>query len=303
MEPDLCFQVIEDARQLGVSKLAFSGGEPLLWPHIVSAVKFAAECDIETTVYSTGNAHRQREIITDLWTVGLKRMIFCLFASSELLHERITRKRESYKQTLSAIAICREVGIVPELHFVATARNYQQLPDICEIAATNGIAGISILRFVPQGRGKLLTNGTLSKTQSIELVAMIESLRNQGHTIRTGSPMNVFHINDNPSCFAAIDRMIIAPDSRVYPCDAFKQIQAEEVVGTDSGSVIGNVSLRECWIDSPYLSAVRGILDTEPVGNCRTCKRIGTCNTGCLAQKYLAYGKLERCPDPACIMN
>jgi len=85
------------------------------------------------------------------------------------------------------------------------------------------------------------------------------------------------------------------------PCLNTVAVRQEPLNGRRS--VIGNVSLRECWIDSPYLSAVRGILDTEPVGNCRTCKRIGTCNTGCLAQKYLAYGKLERCPDPACIMN
>jgi radical SAM protein with 4Fe4S-binding SPASM domain len=228
--------------------------------------------------------------------------VFCLFASSELLHDRITRKKDSFNQTISAIAYCKKVGITPELHFVATARNYTQLPDICSIAQSYGVAGISILRFVPQGRGKLLDKAILSKKQNKDLISTIEHLRRVGFTIRTGSPMNVFHINTNPTCFAGVDRLIVAPNFRIYPCDAFKQIQAEEIVNTTKDSIIcNNATLSKCWSDSPYLNEVRNVLESEPVGRCNSCIEINTCNTGCLAQKYLVRGVIDKGPDPACI--
>jgi len=304
MTPEECFRIIEEAHALGVAKIAFSGGEPLIWPHILSAVELSSRMNIEATVYSTGNVDNQVEIISSLSEAGLKRVVFCLFASSEMLHDRITRKKGSYNQTISAIECCKKVGIIPELHFVATARNYKQLPEICNIAQAYGIVGISILRFVPQGRGKLLDKAILSKDQSKELISTIEHLRSAGFIIRTGSPMNVFHINNNPNCLAGVDRLIIAPNLRVYPCDAFKQIQAEEIVKTNKDSIIcKDVSLSKCWSDSPYLNEVRDVLTSEPIGRCSSCIKIKTCNTGCLAQKYLINGSIDRGPDPACIFN
>lgn len=288
---------------MGATKLAFSGGEPLIWSHIYDALLFAKEKGIITIVYTAGNVDDHDKTFKLLAECGLNMAIFSMYAATPDKHELITRTRGSFNKTLAAIDTCKKYKIHTELHFVATSNNYHELAGICDIAKHNGIEGVSILRFVPQGRGKMFESGILSKKQNLELIAEIKSLRKNGHKIRTGSPMNVFHINDNPQCLAGIDRLIVSPDLRIYPCDAFKQIDAEDIVATSELSILGSSTLEECWEASPYLCRVRDVLSSAPVGKCSTCPSIKTCNTGCLAQKFLAYGKLERCSDPACLLK
>ena len=157
----------------------------------------------------------------------------------------------------------------------------------------------SILRFVPQGRGRLIKDSdTLSKAQNLELARMIRNLRENGYNIRTGSPFNVLLVNENPKCMAAKDRMIISPDLDVYPCDAFKQVSAEMIKTPVKFSNLNESTLLECWEKSTYFSAIRQALGeiTEPP--CVTCGANKKCLSGCLAQKFLMYNTLYKNPDP-----
>jgi MoaA/NifB/PqqE/SkfB family radical SAM enzyme len=177
-----------------------------------------------------------------------------LFGADRVVHERITRIRGSFAKTQAAIAAATECGLEAELHFVPLANNYQELERLVSYARAAGISRISVLRFVPQGRGTLIQNHALNRMQNIELRRSIIRLRSQGNDIRTGSPYNFLMLNDQPKCSSAIDRLIIGPDLRIYPCDAFKQVSAEELVGTLHLSTLRGNSLVDCWENSPFLT-------------------------------------------------
>lgn len=139
--------------------------------------------------------------------------------------------------------------------------------------------------------------------QNRKLRQMILKLRKSGLDIRTGSPYNILMLNDQPKCFAAKDRLNIGPDLRIYPCDAFKQIKAEEIVGTLDFSIIKGFSLSECWDKSPFLKAVRDYLTTDFVDPCLSCAKLKMCLSGCLAQKIIATGDMHKQPDPLCMLG
>ena len=92
------------------------------------------------------------------------------------------------------------------------------------------------------------------RPQNRQLKHTIENLRRNGIEIRTGSPYNFLLLNPEPKCTAGIDRLIVGPNLRVYPCDAFKQIEVEEIVGADdysclerrSSSLLDKVGVLEC---------------------------------------------------------
>ena len=180
--------------------------------------------------------------------------------------------------------------------------NYQDLEAIAHLANKCGVSRISILRFVPQGRGVLIRHRALNRIQNIQLKRNIERLRSKGFDIRTGSPYNFLMLNDQPKCSSAIDRLIIGPDLRIFPCDAFKQIKAEEVVGTLKFSQIKGVGLEECWESSPFLERVREYLTTDFAEPCASCDALEKCLSGCLAQKVIANGNFEKRPDPMCLL-
>lgn len=297
-----CQSILAEAIQLGVKQVAFSGGEPLIWDSLLKMIDYANKHELKTTIYTSGNVHNPDTVFENLKKSGLDRAIFSLYSSDEADHNRITRRKESFDLTLKSIDICFSIGIVPEIHFVALAKNYSELSKIVELSESHGVKRISVLRFVPQGRGKLFQNdGVLNQKQNIELKSEVERLRKAGHDIRTGSPFNVLWLNENPQCLAAQDRLIVAPDLRIYPCDAFKQIRAEDVVGSAEYSILDHYSLFDCWTKSKYLNRVRAAVLSQPESPCCECPKYTQCKSGCVAQKYLEYGSMSNNPDPACL--
>lgn len=298
-----CIDILKQASIMGVKEVTFSGGEPLIWPHINDAVKAAIKNDMRVTIYTSGNCDSFRQKAKELFKYGASRCIFSMFGATAIMHERITRTKNSFNQTLNSILEANKIGFTTEVHFVPMAYNYQELTEIAAISKNCGASVVSVLRLVTQGRAVLLRERTLNRLQNIELRKIIQYLRKSGYNIRTGSPYNILMLNDNPKCCAAIDRIIIAPDLKLYPCDAFKCIKAEELVGTINNSRIGKSNLKECWDKSPYFESIRQYLTTPFSEPCASCRSLSNCLSGCLAQKVLSGGNLEKRPDPDCLLS
>jgi len=290
------------AINIGIKELDISGGEPLIWPGIIDLVKMCSENGVKTSVYSSGNVRDCQIILAELRKVGLSKIIFSIFGSSAHTHEQITRIRGSFLQTMSSIDRAISERIKTEIHFVPLSTNYMELPKVIDLAKDRNIKKISVLRFVPQGRGALGKDLALTKPQNIRLKQMIEDGRERIE-IRAGSPYNFLFVNDSPKCNAAIDRLIIGPDFHVYPCDAFKQIRSFDVVGSDMYSRLDKYSLKDCWEKSPYLNAIRNYLTTEFATPCSGCSDLQSCLSGCIAQKVIHNGDLGKCVDPMCLLS
>lgn len=297
-----CFQIIREAFEIGVKKIAFSGGEPLCWEGIIEAISLCSEMGIETTIYTSGNCDNTNEMFKQLSKAKLNRAVFSVYSPKKEEHIRITRKWDSFDNTLQAISTCIKYKIVPEIHFVALASNYKKLKDVVELAKNIGVKRVSVLRFVPQGRGELIKQkDTLTIEQNKELISIIKEIRKSKFDIRTGSPFNVLLLNDEPKCMAARDRMIISPDLSTYPCDAFKQIEASEITPNPTSCSLVDTTLRECWENSTYFNAVRNAIMGSVKEPCLSCELYNKCKSGCLAQKFLKYKTLDSHRDPACL--
>ena len=303
MSRDDCLRILADAAAMGAQDVAFSGGEPLLWGHIFDAVAAAVTDGLKVTIYTSGNAANFKETAERLHDLGASKCVFSLFGATALSHERVTRKAGSFERTAAAMQDALAVGLVTELHFVPMSNNHRELVEVALLARKLGASRLSVLRLVPQGRAALLRDRRLNRVQNLDLRRQIQALREKfgADFIRTGSPYNFLMLNDKPGCWAAIDRLIIGPDLRLYPCDAFKRIGASELVKTEEWSCLAGASLPECWRKSPYLEAIRAYLTTEFEAPCDSCRLLEKCVSGCLAQKAIAYNSLNKTADPDCL--
>ena len=73
-----CTQIIDEAAEIGVKKIAFSGGEPLLFEPIEAMVKHATRKHMEVTIYTSGYVEGFKKTIGNLHRVGLCKIIFSL---------------------------------------------------------------------------------------------------------------------------------------------------------------------------------------------------------------------------------
>ena len=298
-----CLRILRDASKMGAKEVAFSGGEPLLWRALEEAVGVAASYGFRVVVYTSGNVQNIYNQMKKLAKAGANSCVFSIFGANPVSHERITRIGNSFLKTKHAISAAKQNNLETEFHFVPFSNNYNELDAIAGLAGKLGITKISVLRFVPQGRGALIQGRTLDKIQNIQLKRSITRLRSQGFDVRTGSPYNFLMLNDQPKCSSGIDRLIIGPDLRIFPCDAFKQVMAEEIAGTLKLSMLKDYSLEECWSRSPFLEAIRGYLTTDFAEPCASCDALVRCLSGCLAQKVIANGNLKKRPDPMCLLT
>ena len=112
------------------------------------------------------------------------------------------------------------------MHFIPMKPNYKQLPDIMECLEIAGVENISILNFVPQGRGRVNKDDLmLSQEELKEFSIILDNARKNfsGH-VRIGIPLNgrIAHL-----CTAGTEKLDIRYDGVVLPCPAFKEISAE----------------------------------------------------------------------------
>jgi radical SAM protein with 4Fe4S-binding SPASM domain len=290
---------------MGIKNVDFSGGEPFLWPYIYNAADAAVKHNMNVTVYTSGNIRDFKLQAIHLHNLGVTKVIFSIFGANAITHERITRRLGSLNRTKVAMVDALSVGLITELHFVPMNNNYRELIGVIQLASQLGASRVSVLRLVPQGRAALISDHVLNRIENLELRRQIQALRKEhgNDFVRTGSPYNFLLLNNKPVCYAAFDRLTVGPDLRIYPCDAFKKIGASELVKTEEWSCLAGTSLSECWQKSPYLEAVRTYLTTDFKAPCESCILLQKCLSGCLAQKVIAYGSLEKKPDPACLAS
>ncbi len=296
-------RVLNEAKDLGLNKVAFSGGEPLLWSHIEDATSASINLGINTILYTTGNAPNAEVIIKKLHDVGLNQVVFSVYSANSNEHEKVTNYKGSFDQTVEIAKYCSNIGLNTEFHFVPLSWNYKLLPEVINLASRIGVNRTSILRLVPQGRAKDIRGGQLNHSQNVELREMILKLRNDGNDIRLGSPYNFLMLSKNSQCQCGIDRMTIGPDFRIFPCDAFKHIIPEDIGESSDYSNLKNHSLKECWEGSTYFQSIRNYLMSGFATECMTCSKLQECKSGCLAQKFYAYGTLLKAPDPMCLFR
>jgi len=299
MSKNDAIRIVAEALSMGVTAVAFSGGEPLAWEGLPDLVEQCSDKGVSADIYTSGNVPNMEDITRALKARGAGKLVFSIFAGNGTGHEAITRRAGSFERTLASVQITRRIGLAVELHFVPMSINFQELPKVTALAKDIGVQKVSVLRFVPQGRGAAMPSLALSRAENVHLRRLVLEARDT-FAVRTGSPYNFFCLSDQPSCCAAIDRLIVAPDLSIYPCDAFKQIRPEELVGHDPLSGIAG-SLAECWNGSLFLRQVREYLTTDFAPPCSGCGQLEACLSGCLAQKVIVSGNLDKRPDPMCL--
>jgi radical SAM protein with 4Fe4S-binding SPASM domain len=299
-------RLLREGAEIGVEKVVFTGGEPLVSPYVGTAIQTASSLGIHTSLYTTGITDNRLASLSfrraeDLVRLGLRRFIFSIYSARPSIHDSVTRYG-SHAATLTALQNAVSTRAAVEVHFVAMKRNFRDLSGVVQFAATHGIEKVSVLRFVPQGRGKSIAHiEDLDSSDLLELTSSVVTLRVQypGVTIRTGSPFNILGIGHTP-CNAAKDVLVINHRGEIFPCDAFKNVRYPERA---YGSIL-NMPLLEVWQNSEFLQRVRGILTQEKQHPCAGCSLTTTCQSGCLAQKVIRDGwQASMEPDPNCLIE
>ncbi len=168
-----------------------------------------------------------KQELTMLKTIGLDKIVFDYQAYEHKTDEYLMgRDRQKHVCLLNSLMNASTVGLETDVHFIPMKLNYKEIKDILELLEIASIDNISILNFVPQGRGlKNKSDLMLEEQELLEFMDILEkSKKIYSGKIRIGIPL----MGDNThKCNAGLEKLDIKFDGTILPCPAFKELDVE----------------------------------------------------------------------------
>ena len=233
----------------GIEEISLSGGEPFLHPELFQMITYCKQLGIRVVLFTSGIKRREklnidvdniyeRKILEqmnaqpfsgvskqemhELKKIGLDKIVFDFQGASVDTYNQLMGTKNQFSYAADSMLRASFAGLNIDVHFIPLKNNYQEFIDILELLEIIEVHHISILNFVPQGRGK--TNEkllTLSSEEMQKFIEIYQKGKNQCEiSIRVGIPL----VNkDEHLCTAGMDKLVIKYDGTVLPCPAFKE--------------------------------------------------------------------------------
>jgi len=298
----------EDCRKFGTvvrPRILFSGGDPLLREDFFELLQYAGGKNISMGIMGNPEkvtaevAERMKKAGVNSYQISIDGM--------EKTHDAI-RKEGSFKDSIRAIRVLKDVGIRDILMFTLSKLNADDLIPLMQLASEVGISRFAFARLSSMGEGKKINETFKSYEYRIflhsvyEQIKRLKSLRSKTrftykdplwaplrHELglyklrENGSPRRIYD-----GCHAGRTFLVLLADGTIYACRRFE-------------SPIGDVkrdSLYEVFRDSETLNQIR---NPDKFQKCRNCELKRYCR-GCPAVAFNSCGSFLG-PDPQCWKN
>mgnify|MGYP000182773564 CR=1 FL=1 len=288
--------VIDQAAELGVLEVHFSGGEPLVRADLERLVARASERGLYTNLITSG-VGLSGERVARLREAGLRAVQLSLQAADPQT-ARIIAGGEFWAQKLTASRAVREAGLALSLNMVLHRHNLHQVSDLLEMALELGAERVELANTQYYGWALVNRAFLLPTREQLEAAeAVVERFRT-----RVGNRMEIlwvipdYYAQFPKPCMNGWGRMYltVAPDGRVLPCPVAYVIPDLELPS------VRRHLLSWIWYHSPAFNRFRGFgWMPEP---CRSCPRRFEDFGGCRCQAFLLTGHPE-VTDPVCIYS
>ena len=289
MSPSLAQRVLVQAKELGVSTLVLTGGEPLLNPHLCEIAGFGKDLDLYTVLLTNGTLidKAKAKELADL----CDQIVVSMDSSIPAIHENL-RGQGTHRSTERAIQHLKEAG-AKEVVVSSVITRYNQLElfeNFEKYAKQIGADRVVRQVYMLQGDER---DQVLGPNFQVLLDQLEKDLENAVATRTQLSPMGTAWRN---RCGAAFGEIAVGPDGAVYPCQGL--VTPEFKAGN-----AGESDLLEIWKRSEILASVRAIT-VEDLPRCRDCSFRYLCGGGCRALAYTVHRSLIMpVPEEYCAFN
>ena len=168
------------------------------------------------------------EDVKKLKELGLDKIVFDFQAGTPEIYNKIMGTRNYYTYLASSLIKATANGLKTDVHFIPTKINYKDLPKLIKLLNIANCESLSILNFVPQGRGKTNKESLILTAEEMQEFTKIyeQALAKFNGTIRVGIPLIK---SDTHLCTAGLSKLVIKYDGTVLPCPAFKEYDLPEL--------------------------------------------------------------------------
>lgn len=297
----------------------FSGGEPLMHPHLFELIGRAVKGG-RRAVLSSNGLMINKDTAARLRDLGLSYVGVSLDGLASA-HDEFRRLPGAFERTVKAMAIAREAGLKVGLRFTLSRRNAGDLAGIFDLIEREGIPRVCFYHLVGSGRGSEMGGETLSHQETRQAVDLIIDRTSRFH--QKGRPLEALTVdNHSDGPYLYLRLRAEGRESRAAEVLELLRLNGGNSSGLGIGAiswnglvhpdqfwrsvVLGNVrekSFAEIWhdADNEFLQALKNKKD-HVTGRCRACVFLGVCGGNLRARAQAASGDPWG-PDPACYLT
>ncbi|MFF1797191.1 cytosylglucuronate decarboxylase, partial [Kitasatospora sp. NPDC058263] len=121
----------------GVGYVRFTGGEPLMHPHVVELVRSGAAAGMRMSLITNGSLLPR--MAAPLAAAGLAQVIVSLDGSSGATHDVYRRSPGMFDSGLAGLRAAAELGVLPRVNTVVGPHNYTEMPALQEVLTGAGV--------------------------------------------------------------------------------------------------------------------------------------------------------------------
>lgn len=158
--------------------------------------------------------------------LGLDKIVFDWQAFEETTDNELMGRKGLITCLMDSLIRASRTELNVDVHFIPMKPNYRQFSDIIECLEISGVKNISVLNFVPQGRGRENKDELMLSEEELKEFSEILKKEKEHYSgnIRIGIPLNrkISHL-----CTAGTEKLDIKYDGTVLPCPAFKEMSLE----------------------------------------------------------------------------
>ena len=283
--------VIDEMTDLGIEKVAFSGGEPTIKEGIGDLIEHVASRGVEWGMVSNG-----LYFSLDLLNLFQERKPYAIGLSLDGLtetHNTLRRHPQSFQMVSRYINEFQEREIPFSIITTIHKLNWQELFAIGEFVLQNEIYGWQIQLAMPFGRMKQNKELLLSQDEFSKACRTIEKIRKILPHVRIAAadcfawaPAGRIREAGWPGCSAGLESIGMDALGNVRGCLSMTECQPE-----------GNIrerSLSEIWKDPNFFSYNRNFNPENTSEFCQSCEKVMRCRGGCNSQSFSMTGKFQQ---------
>ncbi len=288
-------EVIEEAQRIGVQEITFSGGEPFLYPGLLSLIELCESKGIYTKI-STNGTFLDEAVIQKLYRAGAEYIHLSLPAVTDGLYNEITGSVHDLEKVKKAVRLLKEHGFYIRVKMVLMPGNIEEAEKLIDFCAKENVDFVHLAPFILTEKGRGGRELIPSEDSLIQIRNLCIEKGKQYEKTVIGEPPISSLCWEGPrnisKCGGIKDSLTILSNGNITFCEA---------LGSNPDFILGNVyesSIEEIWnSDKPDKITEP---DYEKLDeSCRKCEYLGWCKTGCFVYSILQSGN-PWSVDPRC---
>lgn len=276
-------ELIDQLAAMGVLSIIFSGGEPLMHPHIFEIMEYARKKPLSVLLFTNGTLI-SKKVVKKLKKLQVYRLNVSIDGPDAKIHDKFRGVKGAFKKTVNGIKLLKKAKIPVDASISITKYNYTEIPKILQLLMDLDIDNFKMWPITYSGRSKkedfFITCEEFRYVMEADRKFEIEKLKKGKEKFHYSTAIS--------NCGIGRGSLTVKSNGMVVPCPMFTE--------EDSLGNIRDNTLTDIWNTAPFLKMVRSIsvFKTEP---CKTCEFAAVCKGGCIGDIYKRTGEFS-CYDP-----